>query len=197
MEWFILYALPLVILVGIIGMVLAFLFGAVQSLGRGELQLRLRRERAGDTFDMFRDFFRGAGVSELAVKSVYDELSNGIFLLKGFPVRPTDDLQEVFDIGPRGANDVDLLVRAIAAKLNVDYVARAHERNAPQTVEDLVLYVARMSVAAARLEADVLLRPSTAREDELLRPAGMADTPTTVLLHASEEPGRGGKPESL
>ena len=188
MEWILLSAVPLLILTLVAAVAGAFLWSVGLALSRTDQQSRLRREREGDDYGMFRARFAGQEVPEIVIAAVYDHLSNRVFVGPGFPVRPTDSLREVFDIGPEGSNDLDLLIRSLAERTQAQYVSRLSTEAPPSTVADLVIHIARMPRTAVAADSQTLLRSTTTVDENLLRSTiGASLERDDQLLRPTEE----------
>src|SRR5436305_992756 len=104
MEILLELVLPLFVFSGVIVWILSLVTPTVgrESQSVREPERVLRWQRRGESFETFCKGINGVRVPDRILRAVYDRLSNGTFWLRGFPVRATDSLHDVYGIGDPG-----------------------------------------------------------------------------------------------
>jgi hypothetical protein len=194
MEILLELVLPLFVLGGIVVWILSLVTPTVGREPRSvrEPERLLRWQRRGETFETFREGINGVQVPDRILRAVYNRLSNGTFWRRGFPVRATDSLRDVYGIGDPGNPDVDLLIRDIAAQCGLNVVPSESHWARPVTAGALAVYLAAIQAeSAAKHASEVLLRSADGSADEresLLRPVAESSTDSSSdLLRPCDE----------
>jgi len=166
----------------------AALAGIATAFSRADMQHTLRRERAADTSQMFKNYFAPANVPDRVLEVVYMKLSNEIFWGKRFPVRPMDSLEYVYAVGPECPNDLDLLIRELADRCGFGVVPSEVGLPLPTSVEDLVMYLAALyNDNMPKKDKSTLLRSSENEgEQSFLRPISGSRSDADSLMHPLE-----------
>lgn len=98
----------------------------------------IRRKRKEDKKENFLIYFVDKGISEPLVLSVYQYLQNWMSL-SDFPVRPKDNIADVYGIVDE---DLDDLIIEVAEINNFEIPANTNYWQEPViTVEDLILFI--------------------------------------------------------
>lgn len=80
---------------------------------------KLKRERAGESFETFLRHFSNDQVSEPLCFIVYHYLQ-GLLAIRNFPVLPEDDLSEVYGVGEFMGVGFDDVIEDLSEKLGIE-----------------------------------------------------------------------------
>ncbi len=147
--------IPLGVLV-VLAALLVCSLPAIRGLRRYARLWKLKRERAGQTFQEFVDYFAGQGVPEEILRETYPLLSRRVGLIPHFPVHPQDSLYGVYSLNCFEGDDLSELMEAIEARCPLKFCLPVAASQPCETVADLVRLLAARCPAGEMLHDPAL-----------------------------------------